>query len=443
MALLGPALKTAARVMSTFSVSVHSIGSGGFGIGTLPEGKVVFVPRTAPGDQVEVRVVKEKARWARGEAIEWMKKGSGRQPPPCPRFNECDGCSLQHLSYPEQLFWKGRTVGEALRRLGGLEWRDPEVEPSPEELHYRNKITFTLRRLPGGRLVAGFRELGHRGRVLDVGDECLLPGEDLTRVWGEIRSSWGPAASFLPEGRELRLTLRSGEEGSGLLIQGGRGDGQPAALLSSVPGLTSIWRREREGTVRHLAGDEAIRVSWGGENLELPGGGFVQTNPGAWRSLLEYVLGECGEVQGEKVIDAFCGVGAMGRAVASRGGLVTGIETDPAAALVSERNPVDGFQVVTGRVEKELRFLLPASLVILNPPRTGLSESVPTLLAKHRPDRILYVSCDPATLARDLKRFGSSFQVTKIRSFDLFPQTSHVETVVTLAGLSSDGEENG
>jgi 23S rRNA (uracil1939-C5)-methyltransferase len=195
LALFGTALRTSATVMSTFEVSVHSIGSGGFGIGTLPDGKVVFLPRTAPGDRVEVRIVKEKARWARGEVVEWKEEGSGRKPPPCPRFSQCDGCSLQHLSYSEQLFWKGRLVGEALRRLGGLEIRDPEVEPSPRELRYRNKITFTLRRLRGGRLVAGFRELGHRGRVLDVGDECLLPEEELTRAWAELRANWGPGSS--------------------------------------------------------------------------------------------------------------------------------------------------------------------------------------------------------------------------------------------------------
>lgn len=436
-------MRTSAPVMSTFEVSVHSIGSGGLGIGTLPDGKVVFVPRTAPGDRVEVRVVKEKARWARGEVVEWKEEGSGRKLPPCPRFAQCDGCSLQHLSYPEQLFWKGRLVGEALRRLGGLDTRDPEVEPSPLELRYRNKITFTLRRLRGGRLVAGFRELGHRGRVLDVGDECLLPEEEISRAWAELRANWGAGASFLPEGRELRLTLRSGEGGAALMVQGGKGDGQPVTLLSRVPALTSIWRSERNGTFRHLAGEEVIRVSWGEGTLELPGGGFVQTNPRAAKDLLRYVLGECGDVGGKKVIDAYCGVGFLGREVAIQGGLVTGIEADPSAAPACERNHVEGFELVTGWVEKELRFLLPADLVILNPPRTGLAESVPTLLKKHPPDRVLYVSCDPATLGRDLRRLGSSFQVNKIRSFDLFPQTGHVETVVTLEAVPPAGEENG
>ncbi len=156
-------------------VRVHAIGAGGVGVGTTPDGKVAFLPRTAPGDRVRMRPVRVKPRWVLGEAVAWSERGPGRQAPPCPLYDHCDGCSLQHLPYTEQLKWKGRIVGDALRRLGGLALDDPIVVPSPRELRYRDKITLTLRRLPGGRVVAGFRELWARGRVLDAGGCVFSP----------------------------------------------------------------------------------------------------------------------------------------------------------------------------------------------------------------------------------------------------------------------------
>ena len=428
--------------MSTVEVSVHGIGAGGFGVGALPDGKVVFLPRTAPGDRVLVKIVKEKARWARGEALKWIKEGPGRRDPPCPLYAQCDGCSLQHMAYQEQLTCKSRLVGDALRRLGGLEVTDPEVVPSPAEIRYRNKMTFTLRRLPGGRTVAGLRELGHRGRVLDIGEECLLPEEPLLEIWRDLRSGWGPQASLLPQGRELRLTLRIGEEGGSLLVGGGKGDGDPSSLLSKVPGLSSIWRDTKGNALRHLAGDLTLPVRWGEDLLVLHGGGFIQVNRGAGEELYDHVLNEVGDIRGKKVVDAYCGVGVLGRAMALAGGVVTGIDIDPAGLMAGQANPLEGFQMVPGRVEEDLEALLPADLVILNPPRAGVSDSVPPILIGNSPEKVVYVSCDPATLARDLNRLGGGFQVESVRSFDLFPQTAHVETVVTLRGLSVSQGKN-
>ncbi len=386
------------------------------------------------GDRVNVRIVKEKARWARGEVVEWLEKGPARRKAPCIRYDQCDGCSLQHLVYPEQLAWKGRLVGDALRRVGGLEAEDPEVMGSPEEFRYRNRLTFTLRRLPGNRVVAGFRELGHTGRVLDIGSECLLPQDPIPQVWEALRANWGAGAALLPEGRELRLTLRGGEDGVGLLVRGGFGDGDPGSLLDRIPELTSIWREDKGGARRHLAGAPTLSFEWAGERLELSGAGFVQVNQRGGEALQRYVLERVGDVGGKRVIDAYCGLGALGRALAAAGAIVVGIEVDPAGAEVAAAHPTPGFTLVTGRVEDALPGLLPVELVILNPPRTGLEESIPRTLSTGHLETIIYVSCDPATLARDLQRLAGSFLLERVRSFDLFPQTGHVETVVTLRG---------
>lgn len=420
--------------MTPLEVAVHGIGAGGFGVGTLPDGKVVFLPRTAPGDRVLIRIVKEKARWARGEALSWVEKGPGRREAPCPNFSLCDGCSLQHLEYPEQLAWKGRLVGDAFRRIGDLDLKDPEVVASPDELKYRNKVTFTLRRLPGGRIVAGFRELGHQARVLDIETDCLLPEEPLLEVWGGLRGNWGPGASLLPGGRELRLTLRGSHNGVGLLIRGGKGKGDPETLVSRIPGLSSVWREEKGGRLQHLAGDSMLLVPWAEEFLELTGGGFVQVNRRAGEALYEYVLAEVGDTAGKRAIDAFCGAGVLGRAMAGSGGEVVGIDIAP-SWISPPKTPQDlNFRIVEGRVEDALCDLLPADLIVLNPPRTGLDPAIPSMMVEHTAEKAIYVSCDPATLARDLKRLREAYTVERVRSFDLFPQTAHVETVVTLTG---------
>jgi 23S rRNA (uracil1939-C5)-methyltransferase len=413
-------------------VDVRGIGSGGVGIGTLPDGRVIFLPRTAPGDRVLARPVTEKSRWARGEAVEILQEGPGRRTPPCPRYSACDGCSLQHLAYEEQLRWKGRMAGDALRRIGGMEVEDPAVEASPGELRYRNRMAFTLRRLPGDRVVAGLRELGRVGRILDVGGECLLPSDELSGVWEDLRRGWGPGARLLPEGRELRLTLRQGDDGAVLLVKGGRGEGRPDALLEAVPGLRSVWRALEGGSHRHLVGDPFLRTRWLGEELDLPGGGFLQVNTGGGEALHRYVLQEAGPVKDREVVDAYCGVGSLGRALARAGARVTGIEADPEAVAVAATGAPAGFRAVVGRVEDLLNAYLPAFLVILNPPRGGLGIDVPVVLNTRVADRVIYISCDPATLARDLARLGEAYSISRVHCFDLFPQTGHVETVVTL-----------
>jgi 23S rRNA (uracil1939-C5)-methyltransferase len=413
-------------------VRVRGIGAGGVGIGDLPDGRVVFLPRTAPGDLVRVTLVQEKSRWARGELMEVLEEGDGRQVAPCPRYGECHGCALQHLEYSRQLLWKGRIVGDALRRIGGLASDDPEVEPSPRELAYRNKATMTLRRLAGGRVVAGFHQLSDRKRILDLGPECLLLIPGLARLWGDLRSAWGPDADLLPQGRELRLTLRAGEDGGALLVRGGWGEGRPEALLAAVPGLASVWREEKDGGVRLLAGKPALHLSWLGESLEVTGGAFVQVNQEGGEALHRFVLEEVGAVEGRTIIEGYCGAGVLGRKLAFRGARVLGIESDPLGVAEARRGAPEGFQVVQGRVEELLADHLPADLVILNPPRAGLEARIPEALASDPVESMVYVSCDPATLARDLARLGDAYGMDGVRSFDLFPQTGHVETVVFL-----------
>lgn len=425
------------RDSNEVEVRVRGIGSGGVGVADLPDGRILFVPRTAPGDLVRVRVVQERGRWAKGELVSILSSAPGRREPPCTRYGECDGCTLQHLDYSEQRFWKGRIVGDALRRIGKVDVEDPVVEPAPEELLYRNKVSVTLRRLPGGRVVAGFHERATRHRILDVGPECQLLEPGLAHLWEALRSEWGPGANRLPLGRQLRLTLRRLEEFGVLVIQGGRGEGRPSELMAAIPGLASIWREDTSGKLSLLKGKQTLQVSWLRERFKVMGGTFVQVNSKAGEALHRFVLASLGEIQGKRIVDGYCGMGVLGREMAHRGASVVGIEADPHGFAAAERDAPEGFRVVHGRVEEILPEELPADLVLLNPPREGVDARVSQVLAQEPVGRIIYVSCDPATLARDIGRLGGRYQLVDLHSFDLFPQTSHVETVAALVRKES------
>jgi 23S rRNA (uracil1939-C5)-methyltransferase len=417
-------------VAETVVTEIRALSSDGSGIGAMPDGRVLFVPRTAPGDRVKAEVVRARRSWARGRLIELLETSEVRTEPSCSLFGRCGGCQLQHLTYDEQLRWKGRWIKDALERIGGFEVPIPEVLPSPETLGYRRRVDLTLRRLQGGRVLAGFHEEGDGRRVVDMHDECRLPAHEIREVWSGLRRVWGSGAERLPSGPRLRLTLRASEDGVGLLVRGGRNRGEPERLLSEVEGLEAIWLEDERGRRSHAAGLTSLREQWLGETFTLTPESFVQVNRPAALELMEWVLEQVRARSPERIVDAFAGVGMYGRRLAREGMAALAIELSEPAVEVARRGAPPGLEVVCGRVEDLLPDALPADLVILNPPRTGVHPAVPSVLAEQAVPTIVYVSCDPATLARDLERLGSAYEITATRAQDLFPQTAHVETVV-------------
>jgi 23S rRNA (uracil1939-C5)-methyltransferase len=431
-------------------VSIDAIAAGGAGVGRLPEGRVVFVARTAPGDRALVRLTFTRNRWAKGELLRILEPGPGRVEPLCPHYGGCGGCALQHLEGARQLEARGKWVHDALERIGRLTDLPPvELIPAPDPFYYRNRASFTLRRLgvrgPGGaKVVAGFHALNRPDRLVDVGVDaegaCRLLEPALADLWLALRRGWGPDAQRLPSGAELRLTLRGLAEGGGiLLVEGGRGPGRPEALLEAVPGLRALWSSPpptipggESGAPRLLAGDPEPLESWFGESLPIRPGAFLQVNRRGAEALHSLALEALGIEPGDRVLDLYAGFGVYGRAAARAGALAIGVEQDAGAVAMGEARPVEGFELVEDAVEQALPGLLPAHRVLLNPPRGGTREGVMEALAASPPKRLVYVSCDPATLARDLQRLGPGFQLRRIQAFDLFPQTAHIETVVTL-----------
>ncbi len=431
------------------ALEIDSVAVGGDGVARDEAGRVVFVPRTAPGDSVLARIVESHPSWARARTLEIVRAGAGRRPPPCPFYEACGGCQLQHLDRRTQEQAKRAAVRDTLERIGGFDVDVPPIEAPGPELGYRNRISLTLRRGDGGSVRAGFHRVDDPARLVDV-DRCPLAEDAVNAAWTALRRAWGPGARHLPAGGELRLTLRSTAGGLvGLLVEGGEREGRAREgaadrLLDAVGPLTSVHWRPRGGDLRRLGGRERLVERWDGIELSLHPEAFLQVNRTVAAAMEDHLDELVGDVHGRRVLDLYAGVGLRAVRWSRRGADAVACEVHPGAVETGRRAARDqGVDVDfrRGRVEELVDALVPADAVVVNPPRQGLSRDVASSLAGAEVGAVAYVSCDPATLARDLKRLGARWRIASVRPFDAFPQTAHVETIVwlTSAGPVGDG----
>ena len=400
-------------------IVIDSIAAGGDGVGRA-DGRVVFVPRSAPGD-VGVVEVPDKGRFARGEFRELRIASPQRVQPPCAHFvvDRCGGCQLQHLAYESQLQAKSRIVHDAMKRIGRREVAPPLVNPSASPWRYRRKLTLAMRRR-GTRWIAGLHPFDDPRAVFRL-EDCPITHQDVVEIWREVLT----AADHFPRAHELRGALRLDDENiASLTIEGGRAWPSSLAFFEAVPRLGALWwiPEGRERTRLHAR-----------EAAGAPGASFAQVNPAVAIPLQRRVITLAMARHPSIAVDAYAGLGHTARALAAHGVRVTAIELDHDAAAWNAARLPPGSRVLTGRVEHLLDDVLPADVVILNPPRAGVDKRVTDILDAVRPSpaAIVYVSCDPATLARDVGRL-SRYRIASLESFDMFPQTAHVETVCEL-----------
>lgn len=416
------------------TVRVHGIAAGGDGVATLPDGRVVFIPRAAIGDELILRDIRLTGRYARARIARILQPSADRVAPACPHYeaDDCGGCQLQHLNETAQRSARRQMVGDALRRIGRLAVEDPPLEPSDTEWHYRTRITLAVHRPPGRREtpVIGFHPLGRADRVFDL-IECRIARAELNALWAGIRER----RRLLPRHAD-RVELRVDRSGGRHVIVRTAGTGawtgaEELGRALSGEGPVVLWWHPEGGAPRVLFGS----------GDPYPATVFEQVHPVMGDRVREYAVGELGQLAGQAVWDLYAGIGDTSRLLLQAGaGTVESVERDPRAVrLAVARGPAGPITRHTGRVEDLLGRLRPAAGAIVNPPRTGLAPEVTRFFAAPaadsaapRPDRLVYVSCDPGTLARDLARLAPRYRLIRTRAFDAFPQTAHVETVATL-----------
>ena len=400
-------------------VRILRLAAGGDGVGKLPDGRTIFVPRTAPGDLVELGPIREHKRFARGRVGRLLEPSPLRVEPRCPHYvrDECGGCQLQHLQYDAQLVSRSGFVGDALRRLGKRDLPDPPIVPASKIYDYRTKLTLHVS--SDGRRM-GLHPYGQADRVFDL-KWCHITVPGLMEMWQTLRR----LRSLLPPELEqvvLRLDRAGGRH---VLFRVGKGEVWSGAVrlqreLERAGAPATIWWQPVGGAARTMAG--------AGEAF--PATVFEQVHPEIGDRVRAFAVEQLGEVSGQAVWDLYAGIGETTEQLVGRGAVVESVEVDRRAVAEAEaRGPAARRH--TGRVEDLLRTLRRPDLVIANPPRTGMDQRVTAELERLAPKRMVYISCDPATLARDLQRL-SRFRLTLVQAFDLFPQTTHVETVAVL-----------
>ncbi|HEY9229765.1 MAG TPA: TRAM domain-containing protein [Gemmatimonadaceae bacterium] len=406
--------------MKTVELTIDTIAAGGDGIARADD-MVVFVPRTAPGDRVRVQLEARK-RFARGTIEEIVTPSPARVDPPCRHYtaDKCGGCQIQHLEYSAQLEAKRGIVRDALTRIGKREVERPEIEASPDQWRYRTKLTMAMRRRRGGDWVIGLHPYDDPVRVFNVVD-CPITDERVLKVWQEVRD----AREHFPPSDELRASVQLADDGASIVVEGGNEWPKRSAFLAAVPTATSLWWKPTNRARMLVAKREGREAG--------ASASFAQVNPGVGARLHQYVLDRTRAHDPRIVVDGYAGSGATAIPLARDGRRVVAIESDREAAAHCAAELPEGSRAIAERMEDAIAQAMPADVVLINPPRAGVHERVTETLqtATPAPRAVIYVSCDPATLARDLARMPR-YQIASLRSFDMFPQTAHVETVCEL-----------
>jgi 23S rRNA (uracil1939-C5)-methyltransferase len=441
----------------TLDLAIEDLAFGGEGVGRV-DGYVVFVRGGLPGDRLRVRLVEARGRFGRAAIEAILVASPDRVEPPCPYFGRCGGCRLQHLAYPAQLVFKEKQVRDCLERLGGLgAFELRPILPAPEAYGYRNKMEFTVANTPP---LIGLHAAERYDVVLDI-ERCLLQSETMNALLDEFRRQVRARALSVYDPATERGLLRF------VMMREGRGTGEAMvnvvgaapdvealapvadALRERVPATASVVLNVNAkkasvavGSEEHLLlGRDHIRETLGAVTFQVSANSFFQTNTAQAERLFALVTEAC-ELDGtETLLDLYAGTGAISLLLARRVRAVYGIEVAAAAVADAIRNArangIDNCTFLAGEVRHVLPDLVrqgvSASVVVADPPRAGFHPKALAALAAMAPARIVYVSCNPATLARDLGDLTrQGYRLEWVQPVDMFPQTPHIEAVARL-----------
>jgi 23S rRNA (uracil1939-C5)-methyltransferase len=426
------------------TLDVESLAYGGKGVARR-NGYVVFVSGALPGDRVTAEVTRAKKGYAEASTREIVRASADRVPPRCDHGGEpCPGAPWQGLAYEEQLRQKQTQVEDALVRLGGLQGFELEpIEPAAERWRYRNKLEYSFGERDG-ELVLGFHARGRWDEIVDA-EDCQLASERNNARRNELRD-WARSEGLTPyDKRSRRGVLRN------LVIREGRRTGQLQSRLVTSPAeiprppvdLHTIVEgpgSDTDGPTGAL-GAEYLEEELCGLRFRISHRAFFQTNTEMAERLYGIAAEMAGLTSSERVFDLFCGIGTLGLSLARQAGEVRGIEIVPDAIVDAEenarRNGIENANFRVGDARKEIRPLIAEAgkpdVVVVDPPRAGLSKKIVRRLIECEAPRIVYVSCNPTTLAPNAAQLvEAGYRLRRVQPVDMFPQTPHIECVAVL-----------
>jgi 23S rRNA (uracil1939-C5)-methyltransferase len=427
-------------------VEIDSLAFGGRGVARA-DGFVVFVAGGLPGDRVRAEVTKAKKRFAEGRAVELLRPGVDRIPNVCVHGGEpCPGAPWQGLPYERQLVHKSEQVDEALRRIGELDGFELEqIVPAAEQWRYRNKLEYSFgEREEDGEPILGFHARGRWDLVVDV-DDCHLASTAGNAARNEVREWARLEAVPAFDRRASRGVLRN------LVVREGRRTGQIQTRLVTTEArfprppvdlhtIVADDSGDSEGPTGVLR-EEHLREEMCGLRWEVSTNAFFQTNTEMAERLYAVAAEYAGLSGRERVFDLFCGIGTIGLTMAGDAGEVWGLEIVPEAIADAERNAelngIENARFLTGNARTGVRPLLERAgkpdVIVLDPPRAGLSQKMVRRVIECEAPRIVYVSCNPTTLAPNAAQLvEAGYRLRRVRPVDMFPQTPHIECVALL-----------
>jgi 23S rRNA (uracil1939-C5)-methyltransferase len=439
-------------------LQIESLAYGGNGVARL-NGFVVFVRRGLPGDTVRARVTKVKRNHAEALAVDVLEPGAPRVDAPCAHYPACGGCRFQDLAYEAQAAAKYEQVHDALRRIGGI--AEPPLEPlvpAESAFHYRNKMEYSFTQTPEGPTL-GLHKAGRWDEVLEI-EKCWLTTDLGNAIRNAVRD-WARAEHLEAYDQEHQTGyLRH------LMIREGRNTGQALVLLVTAPGerfereeLVETLRRFPEVRSIHWAvndtpaeitnlpstvlwGEEAIEEELLGLRFRIRPNAFLQTNTAMAERLYELARDAAAVTREETVYDLYCGTGTIGLTLARNALTVWGVEVSEESVACAienaELNEIANAAFFAGEVGRSLEELVeragPPDVVVVDPPRAGLVGKAVRRIGALEPKRIVYVSCNPTTLAGNVKELARDwgFRLERVTPVDMFPHTPHVEAVALL-----------
>lgn len=401
----------------TYRVKPTTFTYGGETLARLPDGRAVFIPYVLPGEEVQIRLTEDKERYARGVIVEILDPSPDRIEAKCQHFGVCGGCHYQHMPYPRQLAAKKDILRDQLTRIGGLS--DPPVQdtvPSPRPWHYRNHIQFHLTD-EGALGYKAFRS----DRVVPI-QECYLPEEVIDAIWPLLDVEYIPGLE--------RVILRSGEKEEDVLVVLESSEPEPIAFEVDLP-LSAVYRGP-DGQII-LSGDDFTIVDIHGFPFAVSAGSFFQTNTSVTERMIDHLLDLLSPAEEAVFLDVYCGVGLFSAFFAPKVRRVVGIESSPSAVddFMHNLSGFENVELYEAQAEDVLPQLdLQPDIILVDPPRAGVAPAALDGILHLAPEQLVYVSCDPATLGRDVKRLGKGgYKLLQSTPFDMFPQTYHIESV--------------